>query len=107
MQFSGTLVIIAYNMAAAILRCLGDSRTPLIAIALATGINIGLDLLFVLVFHWGIFGAAIATVIAQVFSFLACLVSVSYTHLYRNCSRTYTVFPVCFSISIMRSATST
>lgn len=74
-QFSGTLVIIAYNMAAAILRCLGDSRTPLIAIALATGINIGLDLLFVLVFHWGIFGAAIATVIAQVFSFLACLVS--------------------------------
>lgn len=74
-QFAGSLVIIAYNMAAAILRCLGDSRTPLIAVVLATLVNIGLDVLFVLVFHWGIFGAAIATVIAQVFSFLACLMA--------------------------------
>lgn len=72
-QFSGSLVIIAYNMAAAILRCLGDSRTPLLAVALATVVNIGLDLVFVLVFRWGVFGAALATVIAQALSFLACL----------------------------------
>lgn len=72
-QFSGTLVIIAYNMAAAILRCLGDSRTPLSAIIVASFVNIVLDLLFVLVFHWGIFGAAIATVFAQLCSFLFCM----------------------------------
>lgn len=72
-QFSGTLVIIAYNMAAAVLRCMGDSRTPLLAIVVASLCNIVLDLLFVLKFHWGIFGAAIATVIAQLFSFLLCL----------------------------------
>ena len=71
-QFSGSLVIIAYNMSAAILRCLGDSRTPLLAVLMATVLNIGLDLLFVLVFHWGIFGAAIATVIAQFGSFEVC-----------------------------------
>lgn len=72
-QFSGTLVIIAYNMASAVLRCLGDSRTPLLAIVIASVANIVLDLLFVLVFHWGIFGAAVATVIAQFFSFLFCV----------------------------------
>ena len=72
-QFSGTLVFIAYNIAAAILRCLGDSRTPLSAIIVASFVNIVLDLLFVLVFHWGIFGAAIATVFAQLCSFLFCM----------------------------------
>ena len=73
-QFSGTLVIIAYNMASAVLRCLGDSRTPLLAIVIASVANIVLDLLFVLVFHWGIFGAAVATVIAQ---FFPCIIDFS------------------------------
>ena len=71
--FAGVLVVIAYNMAAGILRCLGDSRTPLLALIIASFTNIGLDLLFVFVFHWGIFGAAFATVIAQFCSFLFCL----------------------------------
>lgn len=71
--FVGTIAVFAYNMAAAILRSMGDSRTPLIAMVLAAVINIALDLLFVLVFHWGIFGAAFATVLAQAFSFVYCL----------------------------------
>lgn len=70
---AGTLAVIAYNMAASILRALGDGRSPLIAMIIAGLLNIGLDLLFVLVFHWGIFGAAIASVISQFVSFIYCL----------------------------------
>ena len=50
-----------------------DGKTPLYAMILAALTNIGLDLLFVLVFHWGIAGAAAATVVAQVCSALYCL----------------------------------
>lgn len=76
-MISGTLIVIAYNMAASILRAFGDGRSPLVAMLIAGLMNIGLDLLFVLVFHWGIFGAAIATVSAQFVSFLYCLVKIS------------------------------
>ena len=76
-MISGTLIVIAYNMAASILRAFGDGRSPLVAMLIAGPMNIGLDLLFVLVFHWGIFGAAIATVSAQLVSFLYCLVKIS------------------------------
>lgn len=55
-----------YNALASMLRALGNSKTPLTAMIIASLINIGLDLLFVLVFEWGVAGAAIATVIAQV-----------------------------------------
>ena len=73
--FSGLLVVMAYNLLSSILRALGDGKTPLIAMAIAGGINIVLDLVFVLVFHWGIAGAAIATVIAQMFSAVYCFLS--------------------------------
>ena len=72
-QFGGSLIIIAYNMAAAVLRCLGDSRTPLFAIIAASFANIALDLLFVMGLGWGIFGASFATVLAQLIAFLLCL----------------------------------
>lgn len=71
--FVGTIIVLGYNMSAAILRCMGDSRTPLAAMVVAAVVNIGLDLLFVLQFHMGIFGAAVATVIAQLCSLLYCL----------------------------------
>ena len=73
---AGTLIITAYNMAASILRAFGDGKSPLIAMVIAALMNVGLDLLFVLVFHWGVFGAAFASVIAQLFSFLFCLVQI-------------------------------
>lgn len=72
-MFSGTLALMGYNAFASILRAMGNSRTPLIAMVIASLVNVGLDLLFVLVFHWGIAGAAGATVIAQVVSCLICL----------------------------------
>lgn len=72
-MLSGTLIVAAYNFTAAILRALGNGKAPLIAMGIAALVNIGLDLLFVLVFQWGIFGAAIASVLAQFLSFLYCL----------------------------------
>lgn len=71
--FLGTPVVMAYNLLATILRSLGDGKTPLNAMIVASFTNIGLDLLFVLVLHWGIAGAAAATLIAQAVSGLYCL----------------------------------
>ncbi len=59
-----------YNSISAILRGLGDSRTPLVLLIISAFINICLDLLFIIVFKWGVWGAAFATVIAQGLSFL-------------------------------------
>ncbi len=62
---AGIIVFFGLNGTNAILRGLGDSKTPLFFQAGATLTNIALDLLFVVVFRWGIAGAAIATVLAQ------------------------------------------
>ena len=76
-MFLGTPIVMAYNLLACILRSLGDGRTPLEAMAVASVTNITLDLLFVMVFRWGIGGAASATLIAQLVSGLFCLYHVS------------------------------
>lgn len=72
-MFGAIPVVIAYNLLASALRSLGDSRTPLVAMIIASFVNIVLDLVFVLVFHWGIAGAAIATVLAQLVASGFCL----------------------------------
>lgn len=72
-MFFGVPIVMAYNLFACILRALGDGKTPLHAMIVASFVNIALDLLFVLVFHWGIAGAAVATLIAQLVSSLFCL----------------------------------
>ncbi len=64
----GTIFIIAYNLLGSIFRAIGDSNTPLIAVAIACVFNVILDLLFVAYFDMGAAGAAIATTIAQGFS---------------------------------------
>ena len=58
---SETMIVMAYNMSASILRAFGDGKTPLIAMGIAAITNIVLDITFVIYFKWGIFGAAIAT----------------------------------------------
>lgn len=70
--FAGIPIITVFNLLASILRALGDGKTPLYAMIVAALTNIALDLLFVLVFHWGIAGAAIATLIAQLASCVFC-----------------------------------
>lgn len=70
--FWGIPVIAAYNALAAVLRALGNSKAPLFAMIVAALTNIVLDLLFVAVFHWGVIGAAVATVMAQAVSTIYC-----------------------------------
>ena len=66
--FAGIPFIFLYNMVAAIMRALGDSKTPLYFLILTSAMNIGLDLLFIIPFHMGVLGAALATDISQVIS---------------------------------------
>ena len=75
-MFLGIPIVMAYNLLATILRSLGDGQTPLYAMIVAAISNIVLDLLFVLVLHWGIAGAAIATLIAQGISSIYCLLKI-------------------------------
>ncbi len=70
--FAGVPIVMAYNFLASVLRALGDSRTPLYAMIVASLCNIVLDLLFVIVFRWGVAGAAGATLIGQLLSALIC-----------------------------------
>ncbi len=72
--FLGIPVIYLYNMLSGIIRSLGDSKTPVIFLVLSSIINIGLDLLFILVFDLNVAGAAYATVISQFVSGAACLI---------------------------------
>ena len=71
--FGGVFTVILYNICMAIMRSLGDSLHPLYYLILSSALNMVLDLLFVAVFHWGVAGAAIATVLTQGISFLLCL----------------------------------
>lgn len=75
-MFLGIPIVMAYNLLATILRSLGDGQTPLYAMIVAAMSNIVLDLLFVLVFGWGIAGAAAATLIAQGISSVYCLLKI-------------------------------
>lgn len=77
--FVGFLFTFQYNILSAALRSVGDSRTPVIFLALASVLNALLDVLFVAGFHWGVAGAGIATVIAEGLSALLCAV-----HMYRH-----------------------
>ncbi len=76
---SGMIFIFGYNLVSSILRGMGDSKHPLIFIAIASVSNLVLDLLFVPVLHMGTAGAALATTMGQAISFIFALV-----YLYRN-----------------------
>lgn len=66
---SGLIFLFGYNGTSAILRGLGDSKTPLYFLIGSVGLNIILDLIFVPVFHWGVAGVAVATVISEAVAF--------------------------------------
>lgn len=72
--FAGIGATIFYNIVCFILRAIGDSRTPLIALILASVLNIGFDFLFILGFRMGVEGAGWATVVSQLISGLICFV---------------------------------
>lgn len=72
--FAGILATFGYNGVAALLRGLGDSKTPLYVLIFSTLVNVVLDLVFVMVFHWGVAGVAWATIISQGLSFIGALI---------------------------------
>ena len=77
--FLGLFASFGYNINSGLMQGLGDSRRPLYFLAIATVINIVLDLLFVIVFRWDVMGVALATIIAQGISFF-----VGFVHILRN-----------------------
>lgn len=72
--FAGIITQAIYNMAAGILRALGDSKTPLYFLIISSVLNIILDLVFIAKFNMGVAGAAYATNIAQGFSAVLCII---------------------------------
>lgn len=72
--FLGTIAQMGYNMICGVLRAYGDSVTPLLFLIISTALNVVLDIIFLAPLHMGPSGAAWATVIAQLISFIACTV---------------------------------
>ena len=72
--FSGSLGFVMYNIFVGILQAVGDSRHPLYYLMLSSVVNLVLDVLFIEVFHTGVGGAALATVISQVLSAVLCFI---------------------------------
>ena len=66
--FLGSIAVVLYNMGASILQSVGDSRSPMVYLILASLTNVVLDLLFVAVFRWGVGSAALATILSQILS---------------------------------------
>ncbi|MCR5179143.1 MAG: MATE family efflux transporter [Lachnospiraceae bacterium] len=87
LQCVGVIFIALYNYSANMLRALGDSRTPLYFLIFSCILNAILDLLFVCVIHMGVFGAALATVIAQFLAGSLCLFFAFRTNEYFDLSR--------------------
>ncbi|MDF2537301.1 MAG: family efflux transporter [Herbinix sp.] len=84
--FGGMIANLVYNVGTGILRAIGDSKRPLYFLIGSCGINIVLDLLFVIVFRWDVMGVAVATVISQICS----AVMICYTLMRTtNCYRLY------------------
>ena len=71
--FLGIPATFLYNILSGIIRSMGDSKTPLVFLVISSVLNIGLDLLCILVFEMGVAGAAVATVVSQLISGILCL----------------------------------
>ena len=78
--FSGIIIFFGYNGTSAVLRGLGDSKTPLYFLIIATLVNIVLVILFVGVFKWGVAGAAYATLLANGLAFALAIIWLNKTH---------------------------
>ncbi len=71
--FSGVIAIVMYNICKGIMNALGDSKRPLYYLIFSSLLNVGLDLLFVAVFRWGVWSAALATTVSQAVSVIPCM----------------------------------
>ena len=87
MSCIGVPLVAVYNYASSMLRALGDSRTPLYFLILSCLLNIALDIFCVRTLQLGVFGAALATIIAQVIAGIGCLLYALKTNPYFQLSR--------------------
>lgn len=76
----GMIAFFGFNGVISTLRGVGDSKTPLFFLIISTIANIFLDILFIGVFHWGIAGAAWATLLAQLGAFVSAVIYINRTH---------------------------
>ena len=74
--FVGIPVIMLYNILSGYIRALGDSTTPVIYLVVSSFLNIGLDILFIVPFQMGVFGASLATVLSQLISGVLCFLHI-------------------------------
>lgn len=74
--FLGIPVIMLYNLLSGYIRALGDATTPVIYLIISSFLNIGLDILFIVPLQMGVFGASLATVLAQLVSSILCLLHI-------------------------------
>lgn len=77
--FFGNFFTFQYNIMSSALRAVGDSKTPVTFVGISSVLNAFLDWVFIFLFHWGVFGAALATVIAEALSAVLC-----YIYVYRH-----------------------
>lgn len=77
--FLGNFFTFQYNIMSSALRAVGDSKTPVTFVGISSVLNACLDWIFIFLFHWGVFGAALATVIAEALSAVLC-----YIYVYRH-----------------------
>lgn len=75
--FMGIFSSMGFNLLSNEIRALGDSKTPLWFLIIGTVVNVFLELLFILVFHWGVAGAGFATVISQGVASVLCVIYIS------------------------------
>ena len=75
--FTGVLAVMLYNACKSVMNALGDSKRPLYYLLLSSAVNIALDILFIGGFGWGVWSAAVATVISQAISMILCLIQLS------------------------------
>ncbi len=78
--YAGSILLFGYNTVAGVLRGVGDSKTPLYFLVISSILNVVLDLVFILYFHWGVAGAAWATVVSQGVAFFMGVVYVNRRH---------------------------
>ncbi|MEZ5084398.1 MAG: MATE family efflux transporter [Bacteroidales bacterium] len=97
---SGLIFFFGFNGTAAILRGLGDSKTPLYFMIISTLMNVGLDLLFVIVFKWGVAGVAVATILSQGGAFITSIIYLNKTHKVVN----LTIFKLHFDRAIFKKS---
>lgn len=85
----GLTATVAYNLCSSILRSLGDSKTPAIAIILSSAVNIALDYLFIFICNASVEGAAFATIFAQALSAFICFLKIKHTSNLQFCKENF------------------